>query len=163
MYRRAKFKPWIEKHRDWTSDELGNYRTYAKYSGDKKEEVRAYQLTIENNDKDFLIDIYQRQLAELHIDLAEHDRAFKLLKGIIQKTDNNNIVRDCVEQLCRIVLSLNDTQSELKMKAFDLIRREHKKYKTFSPNVNDLIHNVNQSIGQIADRQTTWWNKLFSK
>jgi hypothetical protein len=136
------FPIWINEQQNWTYDKLGLYRTYAKYSENKLIQLQAIKLTIEKNDKDFLTEIYQRELAELYIDNSEFENAFKVLESIIKRTDNGNIVRDCIEQLIRIIYSDKSFSKQLTINAYDLIKKEQIKYKQLSPKVDGLIVEV---------------------
>lgn len=166
----TKLPEWIKQERAWTYEELGLYRTYTKYADDKALEIEAFKLTLKKNDKDFLIDIYNRQLAELYVETGENDKAFKILETVIKGTDNNNIVRDCVEQLCRIIIKTNSSSDETSKKSYNLIIIQQKKYRNFSPMVGGLIKNVTEIMKEekITAHNSTlpkagrsWWQKLF--
>lgn len=139
-----KLPEWIKQDRAWTYEELGLYRTYAKYSDDKTSEIEAFKLTIEKNDRDFLTDIYSRQLAELYVETGENDKGFEILERVIKGTDNNNIIRDCVEQLCRIIIKTNSPSKETVKKSYNIIIVQQKKYRNFSPMVDGLIKDVTE-------------------
>ncbi|MFY7732394.1 MAG: hypothetical protein ACOVSR_02845 [Bacteroidia bacterium] len=140
----TKLPEWIKQERNWTYEELGSYRAYTKYADNKTLEIEAFKLTIEKNDKDFLTDIYNRQLAELYVETNENDKAFEILEKVIKETDNNNIVRDCVEQLCRIIIKTNSSADETSKKSYNLIVIQQKKYRNFSPMVDGLIKDVTE-------------------
>lgn len=76
-----KLPEWINQERAWTYEELSLYRQYAKYANDKALEIEAFKLTLKKNDKDFLIEVYNRQLAELYVETGEIQ---KLLKSLIE-------------------------------------------------------------------------------
>ncbi len=166
----SKLPVWINQQRAWTYEELGLYRTYTKYTADKALEIEAFKLTIEKNDKNFLTDIYNRQLAELYVETGENDKAFEILERVIKGTDNNNIVRDCVEQLCRIIIKTNSSSDETSKKSYNLIIVQQKKYRNFSPMVDGLIKDVTEIMKEekITAHNSTlpkagrsWWQKLF--
>ncbi|SOD14769.1 hypothetical protein [Pedobacter xixiisoli] len=166
----SKLPEWIKQERNWTHEELGLYRTYAKYTEDKTLEIEAFKLTIEKNDTDFLRDIYNRQLAELYVETGENDKAFEILERVIKGTDNNNIVRDCVEQLCRIIIKTNSTSYEISKKSYNLIIIQQKKYRNFSPMVDSLLNEVTEIMNEekitaynssLPKGGRSWWQKIF--
>lgn len=166
----TKLPEWIKQERAWTYEELGLYRTYAKYTADKYLEIEAFKLTIEKNDKDFLAEIYNRQLAELYVETGENDKAFEILEKVIKGTDNNNIVRGCVEQLCRIIIKTNSSSDETSKKSYNTIIAQQKKYRNFSPMVDGLLKEVTEIMKgeKITAHNSTlpkagrsWWQKLF--
>ncbi len=166
----TKLPEWIKQERDWAYDELGLYRTYAKYTEDKTLEIEAFKLTIEKNDKDFLSEIYNRQLAELYVETSEKDKAFEILERLIKGTDNNNVVRDCVEQLCRIIIKTNNSLDETSKKSNNLIIIQQKKYRNFTPMVDSLIKDVVEIMNEekitshnrsLPKAERSWWRKLF--
>jgi hypothetical protein len=165
----TKLPEWINKERAWTYEELGLYRTYAKYADDKVSEIEALKLTLEKNDEDFLIDIYNRQLAELYVEIDENNKALEILAKVINGTDNRNIVRDCIEQLCRIIIRTNNSSDETSKKSYHIIAFQHKKYRNFSPMVDGLIKDVIKIMeeGKITAQNSLpkagqrWWQKLF--
>lgn len=166
----TKLSDWIKQERAWTYEELGLYRTYAKYTDDKTLEIEAFKLTIEKNDKDFLTEIYKRQLAELYVETGEIEKAFETLERVIRETDNNNIVRDCVEQLCRIIIKTNRSTDETSKKSHNLINIQQKKYRNFSPMVDGLIKDVTEIMNEekitahnssLLASGRSWWQKLF--
>jgi hypothetical protein len=133
------FPIWLNEQENWTYDKLGLYRTYAKYSENKLTQLQAIKLTLEKNDKEFLNDIYQRELAELYIDNSELEKSFKVLHSIIDGNENGNIVRDCIVQLVRIVNSDKMFKNEITYISYELIKNEQKIHKHFSANVDVLI------------------------
>lgn len=166
----TKLAEWIKQERVWTYEELGLYRTYAKYTDDKALGIEAFKLTIEKNDKDFLAEIYNRQLAELYIETGENDKAFEILEMVIKGTDNNNIVRDCVEQLCRIIIKTNRSSDETSKKSYNLIIIQQMKYGNLSPMVDGLIKDVTEIMKEegitahnnsLPKAERSWWQKLF--
>lgn len=166
----TKLPEWIKEERVWTYEELGLYRTYTKYTGDKALEIGAFKLTIEKNDKDFLTEIYTLQLAELYVETGESDKAFEILERITKATYNNNIVRDCVEQLCRIIIKTNSSSDEISKKSYNLIIIQLKKYRNFSPMVDGLIKDVTEIMKEetitahnssLPKAGRKWWQKLF--
>lgn len=138
----AKLPGWINHRSVWTEEELGLYRIYAKYMNDRVLEIEALKLTIEKNDKDFLSDIFNLQLAELYVECCENDKALELLERLIKETDNGNVVRDCIEQLCMVINKINDHSNEVAKKSLNIITTQREKYKSFSPMVDDLIKGV---------------------
>ncbi|MDQ1150286.1 hypothetical protein QE382_002270 [Sphingobacterium zeae] len=165
-----KLPEWIDQERAWTCNELSLYRTYAKYADDKVLEIEAFKLTLKKNDKDFLTDIYNRQLAELYVETGENTKALEILERIINAADNRNIVRDCIEQLCRIIISANSSSDEIAKQSYHIIKVQYKKYRNFSPMVDGLIKDVTEIMGEEkitahnsnlpkAGRQ--WWQRLF--
>ncbi len=140
----TKLPEWIKQERAWTYEELGLYRTYTKYVADKALEIEALKLTLKKNDKDFLTDIYNRQLAELYAETGENDKAFEILERVLKGTENKNIVRDCVEQLCRIIIITNTSSDEISKKSYHIIKAQQKQYRNFSPMVEDLIRNTTE-------------------
>lgn len=166
----TKLPEWIKQEREWTYEELGLYRTYTKYTGDKALEIEAFKLTIEKNDKDFLNDMYNQQLAELFVETGENDKALKILEMTIKETDNNNITRDCIEQLCRLIIKTNNPSNEPSKKSYIIITTQLKKYKNFSPMVDGLIKDVTEIMKEekitghnsaLTKARRTWWQKLF--
>jgi len=161
---------WIKQERVWTYEELGLYRTYAKYTADKFLEIEAFKLTIEKNDKDVLTEIYNLQLAALYVETGENDKAFEILERVIKGTDNNTIARDCVEQLCRIIIKTNSSSDETSKKSYNRIISQQKKYINFSPMVDGLIKHVTEIMKEekiTADNSNlpkagrSWCQKLF--
>lgn len=166
----TKLPEWIKQERAWTYEELGLYRTYAKYADDRVLEIESFKLTIEKNDKEFLNEIYNRQLAALYVETGESDKAFEILERVIKGTDNGNIVRDCVEQLCRIISKTKSSSDEITKKSYNLVIIQQKRYQNFSPMVDDLIKEVKEIMAEeknTAHNSTlpkagrTWWQKLF--
>jgi hypothetical protein len=141
-----KLPGWIRQERKWTYEELSLYKTYAKYSGDKLLEIEAFKLTIEKNDKDFLTDMFKIQLSELYVDTGENAKAFETLEKLIIDTDNSNLVRDCVEQLCRIIINTNSSSNNIAIRAYKLITIQQRKYRKFSPKVDNLIKQTDDII-----------------
>ncbi len=138
------FPDWVEQQQNWSYENLGSYRTFAKYIGDKQIEIEAFKLSIAKNDKEFMSDIYKRQLAELYIDICDFENSFEILKSVIKGTDNTNIIRDCIEQLCRIIKNNKTNNPEISQSSYDIIIREQDKYRHFSPNVDNLISEVRE-------------------
>jgi len=166
----TKLPEWANQERAWTYEELGLYRTYATYADDKVSEIEVLKLTLKKNDNDFLTDIYNRQLAELYVETGENNKALDILGRVIKGTDNGNIVRDCIEQLCRIIISTNSSSDETAKKSYHIIKVQHKKYSSFSPMVDDLIKDVTEIMkdekitahnSSLANAGRTWWQKLF--
>ena len=93
-------------------------RTYTTYADDKLSEIEALKLTLKKNDNDFLTDIYNRQMAELYVGTGENNKALEILERVIKGTDNGNIVRDCIEQLCRIIISTNSSSDVTAKKSY---------------------------------------------
>lgn len=165
-----KLPEWINQERAWTYEELSLYRTYAKYVNDKALEIEAYKLTLKKNDKDFLTDIYNRQLAELYVETGEINKAFEILEGVIKGTDNRNMIRDCIEQLCRIIIRTNSSSDEIAKNSYHIIKVQYKKYRNFSPMVDGLIKDVTAIMKEekITAHNSgspktvrTWWQRLF--
>jgi len=165
-----KLPEWIDQERAWTYNELSLYRTYANYADDKVLEIEAFKLTLEKNDKDFLIEDYNKQLAELYVEIGENAKALEILESIINGTDNRNIVRDCVEQLCRIIIRTNSSSDEIAKQSYHIIKVEHKKYSSFFPMVDGLIKNVTEIMGEgkmtahnnnLPKAGRKWWQRLF--
>ncbi len=166
----SKLPEWIKQEKAWTYEELGLYRTYAKYSDDKALEIEAFKLTLKENDKDFLTDIYNLQLAELYVETGENDKSFEILERVIKGTDNGNIVRDCVEQLCKIIIKSNSSLDQTSKKSYNLIITQQKKYRNFSPMVDGLIKDVTEIMKEekitahnssLPKAGRSWWQKLF--
>ena len=169
-----KLPEWIKQDREWTYEELSLFRTYAKYSGDKVLEIKASELTVEKNDKGFLDDINKKELAILYIEVGQQDKALEILKAIIKGSDNKNIIRDCLEQLCKIIIINKDNINETSFSALEVIKKQQRKYRNFSPNVDDLIKDTslimtdekitahNKSIANsAADGKTmSFWNSI---
>ncbi len=165
-----KLPEWIDQERAWTCDELSLYRTYAKYANDKVLEIESFKLTLKKNDKDFLNDIYNRQLSELYVETGENTKALEILESIINGTDNINIVRDCIEQLCRIIINVNSSSDEIAKQSYQIIKVQHKQYRNFSPMVDDLIMDVTEIMGEgkitaydsnLPKAGRKWWKRLF--
>jgi hypothetical protein len=156
----AKLPEWIKQNREWNYQELGMFRTYAKYSGDKLLQVKASELTVEKNDKDFLDDINKIELATLYIEVGEQNKALEILKSIIKSSDNKNIIRDCIEQLCKIIIINKDNITDISFSSFEIIRKQQRKYGHFSPYVDDLINDANRIM---ADEKITAHNKGIAK
>lgn len=170
----AKLPEWIKQNRKWTYEELSLFRAYAKYSGDKLLQVKASELTVERNDKDFLDEINNKELATLYIEVSQQDKAFEILKSIIKSSDNKNIIRDCLEQLCKIIILNKDNITETSFNSFETIRKQQRKYGHFSPYVDDLIKDAsrimtdekisayNIGIGNsVTDGKTmSFWNSI---
>lgn len=140
----AQLPEWINQNRKWTYEELSLFRTYAKYSGDKFLQVKAAELIVEKNDKDLLIDVYKIELATLYIEIGQQDKAFGILKTIINDSENTNIIRDSLAQLCKIILINKENINETSLNSFEIIRKQQGKYGHFSPNVDDLIKDASQ-------------------
>lgn len=138
----AKLPEWVNQNRKWSYEELSHFRTYAKYSRDKLLEVKACELIVQENDKDFLDDINKKELATLYIEVGHQDKAFEILKSIIKSSDNKNIIRDCIEQLCNIILINKDNIGDISFSSFETIRKQQRKYGHFSPYVDDLINDA---------------------
>jgi hypothetical protein len=139
---KAKFPEWIERDRDWTYGELSLFKTYAKYSGDRLLQVKAAELAVEKNDKAFLDDINKKELASLYIEVGQQHKAIEVIKSIIKNSDNKNIIRDCLEQLCKIIIKNKDNLTETSFNSFEIIRKQQRKFGHFSPYVDDLIKDV---------------------
>lgn len=165
-----KLPEWIKQERTWTREELFLFRTYAEYVGDKSLEIEAAHLIVEKNGKDSMNYIYHIELAGLYIDTGDIYKAYEILEKVIKGTDNNNIVRNCVEQLCRIVMAENSTTGEIASKSYSLISEQEKKYKSFSPKVDKLITVVTETMGKkintppssaFQEAKRSWWRKFF--
>jgi len=165
-----KLPEWINQERAWTYEELSLYRTYAKYANDKFLEIEAFKLTLKKNDKDFLTEEYNQQLAVLYVETGENTKALKILENIIKRTDNSNIVRDCIEQLCRIIIRTNNSSDEISKNSYHIIKVQHKKYSSFSPMVEGLIKDVTEIMKKekitVPNNSSpkagqTWWKKFF--
>lgn len=154
-----KLPEWIRQNREWTYEELSLFRTYAKYSGDKFLEIKASELTVEKNDKDFLDDINKKELAILYIEVGQKDKAIEILKTIIKDSDNKNIIRDCLEQLCKIIIVNKDSLSETSFRSFEIIRKQQRRYRNFSPYVDDLIKDTTLIM---TDEKITAHNKSIA-
>jgi hypothetical protein len=139
-----KLAEWLKQPIEWSEDNLGSFITFAKYSGDKFLEIEAHLLTLEKNDKGFYTDIDKRNLSQLYIDVGEYEKAFGIMNNIIAGTDNKNVIRDCLEQLCEIIFKNENRTNEIVIKSFAIIQREKNKYKNFSPHVDNLINRVTQ-------------------
>ena len=139
-----KLPEWINQNRKWSYEELSLFKTYAKYSGDKQLQVKASELTVEKNDKDFLDDINKRELATLYIEVGQEDKALEILKSIIKGSDNKNIIRDCLEQLCKIIITNKDYITDTSFSSFEIIRKKQYKYGHFSPYVDALIKDASR-------------------
>jgi hypothetical protein len=150
---------WIKKQNDWSYDKLGLFRTFAKYSGDKDLEIKALKLTLEKNDKEFLTDVYKRELAGVYIEIGDFEPSYNLLKTIIDETDNGNVVRGCVELLCKIIKNNKTNDYEIPQKSFNVIINAKRKYGHFSPYVDELIIEVKKLI---RTKEITAHNKYRS-
>ncbi|WP_159732450.1 hypothetical protein [Sphingobacterium sp. 18053] len=166
----TKLPEWINQERAWTYEELGLYRTYAKYADDKVSEIEAYKLTIKKNDKDFPTDIYNLKLAALYVETGENNKALEILESEIKGTDNHNIIRDCIEQLCRIIIKTNSSSDDIAKNSYHIIKVQHKKYRNFSPMVDGLIQDVTEIMKEkkitahnssLPKAARTWWQKLL--
>ncbi|MBO9618787.1 MAG: hypothetical protein J7539_07075 [Niabella sp.] len=146
-----KLPEWINQNRKWSYEELSLFRTYAKYSGDKLLQIKASELTVEKNDKDFLDDINKKELATLYIECGQEDKALEILKSIIKSSDNKNIIGDCLEHLCKIVIKNKDNLADISSSALEIIEQQ-RKYGQFSPYVDELIKDVNRIM---TDEKTT--------
>lgn len=151
----AKLPEWINQNRKWSYEELSLFRTYAKYSGDKLLQVRASELTVERNDDDFLADINKKELATLYIEVGKQEKAIEILSSIIKSSDNKNIIRDCLEQLCRIIITSKDNLTQTSFSSFEIIRKQQRKYEHFSPYVDDLIKDASSIM---TDEKITAYN-----
>jgi hypothetical protein len=140
----AKLPEWINENRKWSYDELSLFWSYAAYSGDKLLQVKAAELTVEKNDKNFLVDINKKALAALYIEVGRHDKALEILGSIINSSDNKNIIRDCLEQLCKIIIINNENITETSFSSFEVIRKEQRKYGHFSPYVDELVKEASE-------------------
>ncbi len=138
-----KLSEWVNQDREWTFENLSLFRLYAKYSGDKPLQIKASELSVEN-DKDFLNDSYKQELATLYIETSQHDKAFEIFKLIIKNSDNPNIIRDCLEQLCKIIIINKENLTAISFSSFQVISEQQRKYGHFSPYVDDLITDVNR-------------------
>jgi hypothetical protein len=169
-----KLPEWINQNRKWSYEELSLFRTYAKYSGDKLLQVKASELTVENNDKDFLDDINKKELATLYIEVGQQDKALDILKSTIKGSDNKNIIRDCLEQLCKIIITNKDNITDASFSSFEIIRKQQRKYGHFSPYVDDLIkdassimtdekitaHNIGIANSGADGKTMSFWNSI---
>lgn len=136
-----KFPSWL-KEKQWTADDVWMFHVYAEYVGDKKLQVKAAELTVELNDKDFLDDSNRRQLAEQYVDVGESEKALVILQSIIRGSSNVNIIRDCVEQLCRIILLNKNNITTTSANAFEIIKGQNRNYEQFSPKVDEMVEEV---------------------
>lgn len=166
----TKFPEWIKQERAWTYEELGSYRTYSKYSNDKSLEIEALKLTLEKNDKDFLTEIFNLQLATLYVEIGENEKAYEILEKEIKETDNKNTVRDCVEQLCRLIIRTNNAKDYSSQKSYSIIKVQQKKYTNFSKMVDNLIMDVSEIMNveiftpnnsTLPKSGRSWWQKLL--
>lgn len=166
----TKLPAWIKQERSWTYEELALYRTYTKYIEDKALEIEALQLTIEKIDKSFSSDSYNIQLADLYIETGEGDKAFKILQRVVEGTDDNNIIRDCIEQLSRLIINSNSILTETAKESYNIIKAQQKKYKSFSPKVDSLIKEVAEIMKEdkitrpnstLSKAVCSWLNKLL--
>jgi hypothetical protein len=151
----AKLPEWINQNRKWSYEELSLFRTYAKYSGDKLLQVKASELTVENSDKEFLDDINKKELAALYIEVGQQDKALEILKLVIKSSDNKNIIRDCLEQLCKIIIINKYNITETSFNSFEIIKKQQRKYGHFSPYVDNLINDASRIM---ADEKITAHN-----
>lgn len=140
----AELPEWINQNKKWSFEELSLFRTYAKYSGDKLLQVKASELTVEKNDKDFLDDINKKELATLYIKVGQQDKALEILKSTIKGSDNKNIIRDCLEQLCKIIITNKDNITETSFSSIEIIKKQQRKYGHFSPYVDELIKDASR-------------------
>lgn len=109
-------------------------------------------------------------MAELYVETGEINKALEILESVIKGTDNRNIIRDCIEQLCRIIIRTNSSSDEIAKNSYHIIKVQYKKYKNFSPMVDGLIKDVtaimkeekitahNSSLPKAA---RTWWQRLL--
>ncbi|KFC22756.1 hypothetical protein [Epilithonimonas lactis] len=165
----TKFLQWIKQKKNWTSEELALYRTYAKYLEDKASEIEALKLIIEKNDNDFMMDIYNLSLSELYIEVCDYNKSFEIISELLHSSPNKNIIRDGVHQLCTIIIKKNIVD-DMSRNIFNTISRQKKKYKNFSPLVDDLINEVialmkrqgySEQKNKLQRSKTSWWKRLF--
>ncbi|TGL55264.1 hypothetical protein EHQ61_00700 [Leptospira wolffii] len=139
----SKFQDWVTNKETWTSrEEISDFAIYSEYIGDKSLQIEACKLEITHNEFDFLSDILDEKLARLYLDNNEFKKAFELLTLLISKTENRNIVRNCIEIYCEIILRNDNPKDVISKSAFDMIMRYQKIYRRFSPFVDELIDNT---------------------
>lgn len=164
-----KFSQWIKQKKNWTNEELALYRAYARYLEDKASEIEALKLTIEKNDNDFMMDTYNLSLSELYIEICDYCKSFEIISKVLNSSRDKNIIRDCVHQLCTIIIKKN-LVDDMSQNIFNIISRQKKKYKNFSPLVDDLINEViallkrqgySEQKNKLQQSKTSWWKRLF--
>lgn len=138
----AELPNWIVKKKNWTNQDLDLYITYAKYSGNKDLQIESLKLTIDKSNDNFLVEIYKTRLAQLYLDTCQNNKTFEILESVIKQTKNKNIIRDCVEQLCNLILNSKILTNDISKQSYKLIITQQKKYKNFSPVVDKLINDV---------------------
>jgi len=129
---------WINAQETWTRDNSLTYNMYAEYAGDVLMQIEATKRVIENSNND-IADYYRKDLAALYINNANYDKALDILTELISRTDRKNIVRDYLEQLCRIVLADKTASNPITIKAYEIMKREQDKYGDFHTTVDNLI------------------------
>lgn len=164
-----KFPGWILHTSDWNYNNLSLFKTYANYSQNIDFKIEAYKHAIEKGDKS-CIDMDKVKLGQIYIETGEYGKAVETLNTVIASTENVNIIRDCIEQFCYLIIIKGNGDLDYISQSIDLISRLKKKYKTFSPKVDELIENVNQiTEGQIFTLNKTqhktalfsWFRRLF--
>jgi hypothetical protein len=105
-------------------------------------QIEAAKMDLEASIGDVWIKIARLKLGKLYVDKGMYEEAYTMLESIIRDTDNTNIIRDCVEQLCRIVLNGRQSSNPFVIRSYKAIKTARKKYGPFSPLVNDLIREV---------------------
>jgi hypothetical protein len=138
----AKLPEWINQPRSWTYAEINSFKTYATYSGDKSLRVKAAELAVEKDNNEFHFDINRRELATLYLEIDQREKALELLKSIISDTNNKNIIRDCLEQLCKIIIINKNNLDKISLNSFEIISKQQRKHGNFSPVVDSLISEV---------------------
>lgn len=140
------FPTWIASQTEWTYENLNLYKTYAQFSENINWQIDATILSLNESKDNFLKQLNQLTLGTLYVVNADYEMAYSVLVNLIKETDSVNMVRDCVEQLCRIVLNNNDPLAEVALLSYKTIKTEQEKYQRFSPMVNDLISEVDKRL-----------------
>ncbi len=166
-----KFPAWIENTLDWNYTNISLFKTYADYTQNVDYRIKAYKHAIERGDKRY-IDTDKIKLGQIYIEAGEYSNAVETLKSVIASTKNVNIIRDCIEQFCYLIIKTGNGDLDFISQSIDSISRLKRRYKTFSPKVDELIEKANQiTDGQILTAPHTkkykivwasWLRKLFS-
>ncbi len=165
-----KFPDWIVNVLDWNYNNVSLYKTYANYTQNVDYIIKAYKHAIERGDRS-CIEVDKIKLGQIYIETGEYSNAVEILKTVIKSTQNINIIRDCIEQFCCLIIKTGNGDFEYISQSIDSISRLKRKYKKFSPKVDELIEEVNQiTDGQIytvnhiryKEVATNWFYKFFN-
>ncbi len=151
---------WVSSQNEWTRKNLDLYKLYARFAEDRDMQIEAVKASINIGGKDFLIDLDKFELGKLYVDNTEREKAYEILAAIIKGTNNVNRVRDCVEQLCRIIFNDKHFSEQVTIRSYKTVKAEQKRYFTFYPKVDGLIAEADNLFA--AARKADTRNELFA-